>query len=203
MPILDCPTDIVSPPPTPTCVPGVVDIEFACSSIDGRMLFVQLYRLADCTVTKEIVELDGSPLADASTLVSCGRDYELVTSCYQDISNPSVKYDRAVIIDVDTLLSVGVIWLDSAGAIIPAPVNAEICSSPITQLKSTIQRLSGPYSVLAPFKSTTVTALTDDVTIDLVLIPKNFTWSVGSDNGEQFINQVEIDGTDYIVTETR
>lgn len=203
MPVLDCPTDIVVPPPVPTCVPGIIDIEFACSSIDGRMLFVQLYRLADCTVTKEIVELDGSPLSDASVLVDCGRDYELVTSCYQSISDPSIKYDRAVVIDVGTLLSVGTIWLNSSGSIVPAPANVEICSSSVTQLKSTIERISGAYSVVPLFKSTTVTALSDDVTIDLVPIPKNFTWSVGSDNGEQFINQVEINGTDYIITETR
>ncbi len=203
MPVLDCPTDIVVPPPVPTCVPGIIDIEFACSSIDGRLLCVQLYQLADCTITKEIVELDGSPLVDASTLINCERDYELITTCYQDIADPTIKYDRSVIVDTNTLTSVGTIWLDSTGSIVTPPVNIEPCSELIQQLKSTIQRINGAYSIIPPFKSATVTSLSNDVTIDSVLIPRNFTWSIGSDSKEEFINQIDIVGTDYIVTETR
>ncbi len=201
MPILDCPTNAV--PPLPTCVVGITDIEFGCSSVDGRLICVQLVQAADCTITREIVEIDGSPLIDSSTVVSCGIDYELTSSCYQDISSPSIQYERILVIDPVAQSVIATLWLDSAGAVISAPANIEPCKEQIVDRKAEIQRLSSPYSVIAPYNSVTVTAISADVVVNGVSIPSSFTWSVDSEEYEQFVNQVDISGSDYIVTEVR
>lgn len=72
-----------------------------------------------------------------------------------------------------------------------------------TTLTKTIQRLSAPYTVVTGYKSLSVTALSTDVTIDGVLIPNSFTWSVDGSDGEVFLATVALAGSDYIVTEVR
>jgi hypothetical protein len=72
-----------------------------------------------------------------------------------------------------------------------------------TTLTKTIQRLSAPYTVATGYKSLSVTALSNNVTIDGVSIPNSFTWSVDGSDGEVFLATVALAGSDYIVTEVR
>jgi len=70
-------------------------------------------------------------------------------------------------------------------------------------LTKTVQRLNIPYTVATNYKSASVTAFSDDVTIDSVPIPENFSWSVDSSHMERFADTVDVTGTDYIITEVR
>jgi len=65
------------------------------------------------------------------------------------------------------------------------------------------QRLTGPYTVAALFRSVTITAVSADVTINGLPVPQFFTWSIDSDDGERYANTVLVTGTDYIITEVR
>lgn len=57
-------------------------------------------------------------------------------------------------------------------------------------------------TIAAPYRSVSITALSDDVTIDGQAIPLGFTESIGSNRNEQFTENTTIAGADYFVTST-
>ena len=76
-------------------------------------------------------------------------------------------------------------------------------SSELVSLTKIVTRATGSNAYVAPYKSLSVTTISDDVEIDGQLVPRGFTWSVDSNRYEQFSNDTTVDGTDYIVTEVR
>ena len=73
----------------------------------------------------------------------------------------------------------------------------------LVELTKTITRTGGLNTYSAPYKSLSISAISDDVEIDGQPVPMGFPWSVGSNRYEQFVNDTVVDGTDYIVTEVR
>lgn len=107
-------------PPTPT---PPIDKELACASTDGRLIIVDL-----STNPVSITELDGIPIGDGATPVSCNTDYEEIQKCYQDITDNSIQYTRITWFEApDFLTVVATTWVDNLGTVVPAPVNIEPC----------------------------------------------------------------------------
>lgn len=78
-----------------------------------------------------------------------------------------------------------------------------VTETEIVGLTKTVTRTSGTNIYAANYRSLSVTAFSDDVTIDGQAIPSGFTWSIDSNRFEQFVNDTAVTGTDYIVTEVR
>ena len=67
-------------------------------------------------------------------------------------------------------------------------------------LSKTVSRSSGSNNFTAPYRSLSITALSDDVTIDGQSVPQGFNWNVNSNQNEQIKDNTVVDGTDYIST---
>lgn len=64
-------------------------------------------------------------------------------------------------------------------------------------------RTSGSNTYTAPYKSLSITSLSNNVTVDGQAIPRSFTVTVGSDENELISNNTVVTGDDYFVTIVR
>jgi hypothetical protein len=109
--------------------------------------------------TIDAFNLDGTPYTGAvSALTRCAtNDYEVVS---QAVCVGGVSYTRTTFFDAQTLLDVGVVWQDTAGAVVPAPTGVAVlgaCST-VTPVKVAFMTLdlSQPYLGEGPLPVQTV-----------------------------------------------
>ena len=153
------------------------DAEYSavCSSIDGRELLQQLVtNPVTGAVTTNLVEVDGSPLADASTAVECPDpvDYEVVRTCFEDQSvTPPVRYQALRYYDVtNPSVLVFNIVTDNRGAIL-APGTVPSGLTPCPSPAGSYSQLQQCFRMILPF--TTTTGFTNNVG-DIIIRRVNF-----------------------------
>lgn len=71
----------------------------------------------------------------------------------------------------------------------------------VVDLTKTHERTSGANTYTAPYRSLTITAISNDVVIDGQAIPRGMSVSVDSNENERIINDTIVDGSDYFVTQ--
>lgn len=113
------------------CPPDKISLVPGCSSQDGRFL---IQKINNTTGVVTICESDGiTEVTDGSQLVSCDVEIKTLDDCFQDISDPSIRYKRITCIKVSqdtTDGDVTILWLDSSGAVLTAaPTNIEPCAA--------------------------------------------------------------------------
>ncbi len=101
------------------------DPEFVCSSIDGRILVAQI----DQNGVPTLLEVDGSPVIDGSVAVSCDVEFKTIETCYQDITDPTIRYTQLFCFEVKNPAAATTVWLNSLGVVIAPPVNIERCDA--------------------------------------------------------------------------
>ena len=153
------------------------DAEYSavCSSIDGRELLQQLVtNPVTGAITANLVEVDGSPLADASTAVACPDpvDYEVVRTCFEDQSTaPPTRYQALRYYDVtNPSVLVFNIVTDNRGAIL-APGTVPSGLTPCPSPAGSYSQLQQCFRMIAPF--TTTTGFTNNIG-DIIIRRVNF-----------------------------
>lgn len=99
------------------------DYELVCASTDGRVLMINT-----TSSPPELVELDGSVVTDSATAVNCDVEYVTVDKCFENDTDPSIKFNRITTYPVGSPSDAVTIWLDSSGLVIPAPSDVVECS---------------------------------------------------------------------------
>ena len=64
-------------------------------------------------------------------------------------------------------------------------------------------RTSGSNTYVAPYRSISITALSDDVVIDGQAVPQGFSEAITSNENEEYIQNTAVAGSDYFITITR
>ena len=64
-------------------------------------------------------------------------------------------------------------------------------------------RTSGSNTYVAPYRSISITAFSDDVVIDGQAVPQGFSEAIASNENEEYIQNTAVTGSDYFVTITR
>jgi hypothetical protein len=116
-----------------SCKP-VWDWEITCVSDDGgvtKVSAVVVYDMRDPQNPAETIYLNGVDVTGSFVKVVCDTplDRELVEKCFQDITDPTIRYNRITVLDLSVTPSVVLetLWFDNAGNIVAAPVNVEAC----------------------------------------------------------------------------
>lgn len=139
------------------------DYEIVCASTDGRILLLQ-------TIANPptLTEIDGSAIGDGATAVKCDVEYAITESCWQDITDNSIRYVRVIIFDVNDPANISVVWLNAAGTVIAEPANIEPCSSDTGTLDDQTHVLTHGVNTSVPSgaKSAVIANLTGTTTID-------------------------------------
>lgn len=113
-------------PVTPT---EQYEIETTCVVENDNLYIIETNQFVTPPTVK-IFDFAGVDVTGTVTPAVCpaGRnDVEYV--CYQDITDPTIKYSRVDVWDVTVTPAVltGSVWLDANGAVIAAPSNVEPC----------------------------------------------------------------------------
>lgn len=111
------------------------DWELTCLTNDGGATVEQgvvAFDMSDPQDPTETLYLNGVDVTGTYTRTDCTQatqDRELVTNCYQDITDPTIRYQRVDVIDVASTPAtvLETIWLDSTGAVITEPSNIQLC----------------------------------------------------------------------------
>jgi hypothetical protein len=117
------------------------DWETVCLSNDGgvtKLPGIAVYSMLDPQNPSSTLYISTTDVTATHTIVSCDLDRETVESCYQLISDPSVRFKRINILDVSVTPSVVIetIWLDDNGDSVAAPAGVEPCSDPVKSVES-------------------------------------------------------------------
>lgn len=111
------------------------DWELTCLTNDGGATVEQgvvAFDMSDPQNPTETLYLNGVDVTGTYTRTDCTQatqDRELVTNCYQDITDPTIRYQRVDVIDVASTPAtvLETIWFDSTGAVITEPSNIQLC----------------------------------------------------------------------------
>lgn len=143
------------------------------------------------------------PDPDKETIVNSGQSCRLLSDGTYQYNNWYDTYDGTSIVRKYTTVS-GTLndidpfsFLPADGSVVSYHADCASLNEPLTKEISEGDSLT---TFIAPYHSLTVTALSNDVTIDGVNIPQGLTWSVDSNKGEQFANDTIVDGTQFITT---
>lgn len=115
-----------------------IDPELACISNDGGTTIVTGVVVYDISVNPptETIYLNGTDVTGTYVKVPCEKnlDFETKETCYQDITDPSIKYTRVDWFEKDNLtVPVATVWFDvTAGTYsVTAPLNIQPCEEPL------------------------------------------------------------------------
>lgn len=106
------------------------DWELACLSDGGTTVpGVAVYDMFDPQNPVVTLYVGGTDVTATHTIVPCpSDDRELVETCFQDITDPSIRYTRVTVVDLSAgAVVVETFWLDATGAVVAAPANVEQC----------------------------------------------------------------------------
>jgi hypothetical protein len=123
------------------------DWETVCLSNDGgvtKLPGIAVYSMLDPQNPSSTLYISTTDVTATHTIVSCDLDRETVESCYQLISDPSVRFKRINILDVSVTPAVVIetIWLDDNGDSVAAPAGVEPCSDPVKSVESVCDVIS-------------------------------------------------------------
>lgn len=106
------------------------DPELVCV-LENDNIYIVYVDTSDSVPVPKIYDFNGVDVTGTVTPVKCDTplDRELVEKCFQDITDPSIRYNRITVLDLSVTPSVVLetLWFDNTGNIIPAPVNVEAC----------------------------------------------------------------------------
>jgi hypothetical protein len=111
------------------------DWEVVCLSNDNgqtKVAGVAVFNMQDPQTPSTTLYLNGTDVTGQYSIVPCGDeqiDREIISKCYQDTADPTIRYERLTVLDLSQTPSVPIetIWLDDSGASIAAPNNVEVC----------------------------------------------------------------------------
>lgn len=136
------------------------DWETVCLSNDGgvtKLPGIAVYSMLDPQNPSSTLYIGTTDVTATHTIVSCDLDRETVESCYQLISDPSVRFKRINILDVSVTPAVVIetIWLDDNGDSVAAPAGVEPCSDPVKSVESVCDVVDTTVTGNIPYTLTT------------------------------------------------
>ncbi len=131
---------IVAEQPIKVCIDGLTETvvyEKYCDIATGEVVaYAVLTATEDLPSVTTVQWFDPSfsliAVQPANSKVCSVMDIETLSNCFQDITDPTIRYSATVLINTSVTppISIGTIWTDGTGAIVPAPANIEPCAAP-------------------------------------------------------------------------
>lgn len=128
---------IVAEQPIKVCFDGLTEnvvYEKYCDITTGDVVGYAVLETTETvppTTTVKWFDVAFAPIGGqpANSKVCSVMDIETVTNCFQDVTDPTIRYSASVLINTSVTppVSIGTIWTDGTGAIVAAPANIQPC----------------------------------------------------------------------------